>query len=66
MPVMGGRELVAWMAVEHPRVPVVLVSGYSEDIGALTARVATVLAKPYSPADLTRAVASALRSRPIG
>jgi signal transduction histidine kinase len=65
MPVMGGRELVAWMAVEHPRVPVVLVSGYSEDIGALAARVASVLAKPYSPADLTRAVASALRRRPI-
>lgn len=65
MPVMGGRELVAWMAVEHARVPVVLVSGYSEDIGGLAERVATVLAKPYSPAELTRAVAEALRRRPI-
>ncbi len=61
MPVMGGRELIEWMSHNHADVPIVLVSGYAEDSHGLQGRVAGILAKPYSPAELTKAVRDALQ-----
>jgi len=64
MPVMGGRELVQWMTRNHPEVPVVLTSGYAEDTAGLSERVSTFLSKPYSPAELSKAIRDAISGHP--
>jgi CheY-like chemotaxis protein len=56
---VGGLELAARLRVERPELPVLLVSGHSEQApallqsGALGPRVA-FLQKPYSTDDLAR------------
>jgi PAS domain S-box-containing protein len=59
MPVMGGRELARRIAEAHPHVPVLYMSGYTDDEVArrgLLGEDEDFLAKPFSPGALARHV----------
>ena len=63
MPIMGGVEMVRRLRLFAPHVPVVVMSGYIDDISLfedsdqLGVR---FLAKPFLPADLIGAVTDAI------
>jgi FixJ family two-component response regulator len=63
MPAMGGGELAARLANSHPGLPVLLMSGYTDDVivrrGLLEAS-ASFLQKPFTAASLTMAVRKVL------
>lgn len=59
MPEMGGQELAAALAATHPRLPVLLMSGYAPSGQG------PVLAKPLSSVALVAAVREALDSRAV-
>ncbi len=63
MPGMGGIELAARLAVSHPQIKVILVSGYTDhaepgDDGAIHATY--ILEKPFTPESLEQTVRDAL------
>jgi CheY-like chemotaxis protein len=62
MPGMGGAELARRLADATPRIPTILMSGYSDEVEALTAaaRPAAFLDKPFTVAALLAAVGAAL------
>ena len=67
MPGMGGRELAAKIGEILPGIPVVFMSGYSDEILGATADEGTpltFLAKPFSPRTLVRAVRAAVAWEP--
>ncbi len=67
MPVMGGLEFVRLARSRGHRIPILLVSGYSlEDVDEVIARHPGVgsLGKPWSAADLARALDRLLDPRP--
>jgi CheY-like chemotaxis protein len=63
MPRMGGREVAERVAITHPGIRVLFLSGYTDDAvvrhGILEAEVA-FLQKPFSPASLTAKVREVL------
>lgn len=61
MPGMGGRECGQALALSHPGLPVLYVSGYA-DPDNLPAD-AFILGKPFTPQDLREAIAATLRGR---
>jgi PAS domain S-box-containing protein len=64
MPKMTGLELARRLAALRPRLPVILYSGYAENIGAeqlARSGVRALLAKPVEPGPLFAALAEALR-----
>ena len=66
MPVMGGGALAAAMRAHDPDLPVLLMSGYSDDDvarGDLERLGYVFLAKPFSPQALVHAVREAMASR---
>jgi CheY-like chemotaxis protein len=63
MPAWDGTETLRRLRGLNPSLPVVVVSGEADSRSRLTGLPrCVVLAKPYSAADLIRAVASALQS----
>jgi DNA-binding NtrC family response regulator len=56
---LDGAALAREIARRHPRLPVVLVSGYSEAINKLGGEF-TVLRKPFELAELSRLTARAI------
>jgi CheY-like chemotaxis protein len=65
MPGVGGQEVAGRATEVHPGVRVVYMSGYVPDDGGLTDPPGAVfLPKPFTPADLVRAVAIALTGSP--
>jgi PAS domain S-box-containing protein len=58
MPDMGGRELARHVRVHRPGVPVVYISGYSEDLGDFEAlaNAEYFLPKPFGPLEVARKV----------
>ena len=69
MPHVGGREVVEAVRIRHPRLPVVLMSGYADDarLGAILADPEQrFLRKPFEPRDLLAAVQAALTDRSAG
>jgi two-component system cell cycle sensor histidine kinase/response regulator CckA len=69
MPGVGGRELAEWLAELRPDVPVLFVSGHTDDDvvrrGLLDPGVA-YLQKPFTPEVLARRVREMLDARPRG
>jgi CheY-like chemotaxis protein len=66
MPVINGRELSERLAVERPRLPVLFMSGYTDDDvvrRGLLVPGAPFLQKPFTPADLSRKVREVLDRR---
>ena len=66
MPGIGGAELARRIANRTPRIRTVLMSGYADDVEALTAeaRPAAFLDKPFTVAALLAAVDRALAGDP--
>ena len=62
MPRMGGREMVATLRRDRPDVPVLYMTGYTDDarmLGELRDNEANLLTKPFGAQALARAVAHA-------
>ncbi len=66
MPGIGGAELARRIAARRPRMPIVLMSGYADEVEALTAAASPVafLDKPFTRAALLDAVDLALAGTP--
>ena len=62
MPEMSGVELARRVRDDHPDVPVLLATGYSDEI-LRTGTEFAVIAKPFGAADLSQAMAEVLASR---
>jgi signal transduction histidine kinase/CheY-like chemotaxis protein len=60
MPGLGGLKLAQALAEEKPALPVVLATGYSEEISEAGSGGRPVILKPYRLATLSEAIASAL------
>lgn len=62
MPEMGGLELARKVATEFPRLPILLISGYSDsqELGQSIPPDLDLLQKPFSGTELTAAVARSL------
>lgn len=56
MPRMSGRELAHHIAIRHPELPVVLLTG-DTDLNVNEAEIARVLTKPFKIDDLSKAIA---------
>ena len=66
MPGMSGFELAHWLASHQPSVPVLLASGFAEDVaraGEPPASGLEILRKPYSGAELAQALRRAIDNR---
>ena len=60
---MSGFELADWLKRNHPAIPVLLSTGYADQLNAVkddAAAAIAILRKPYSQNDLAQAVANAL------
>jgi CheY-like chemotaxis protein len=67
MPGMNGVELAGRLDARHPRLPVLLVSGYTESMATrlgLPGRAAAYLDKPYTAVTLNRQVRAVLDAQP--
>jgi PAS domain S-box-containing protein len=60
MPGTSGIELARRVRAEHRGLPVLLATGYSEDVLKGAASEFRVISKPYGPVDLAQAIAAAL------
>jgi signal transduction histidine kinase/CheY-like chemotaxis protein len=60
MPGMGGLKLAEVLAAERPALPVVLATGYSQEIAETGSGGRPVILKPYRLATLSDAIAAAL------
>jgi PAS domain S-box-containing protein len=60
MPGMSGIELARSVRADSPRLPVLLATGYSDDLLKGAAAEFRVISKPYGPVELAEAVAAAL------
>jgi len=63
---MSGFDLAHWIETNGPAVPVLLTSGFAEDVaraGEPPASALEILRKPYSGAELARALRKALEGR---
>src|SRR5271165_1026386 len=68
MPGMGGHELAGELALRHPGVKMLFMSGYTEDSAArrdILLKGSAFLQKPFSVADLANAVQQALAIQAI-
>ena len=62
MPGMGGLKFADALAVERPDLPVVLATGYSQEIAEAGSGGRTVILKPYRLATLSEALSTAMRN----
>jgi len=61
MPGMGGLKFADAVAAERPSLPVVLATGYSQEIAEAGSGGRTVILKPYRLATLSQALATAMK-----
>jgi len=66
MPGMSGGELADWIATHRPEIPVVLMSGHTEDprVVHLSGSPSALLTKPFEAEELDRAIRKALDGSP--
>jgi CheY-like chemotaxis protein len=60
MPGMSGIELGQRIQHDYPNIPVVLATGYSSEVAKSGDHGFTLLTKPYSVGDLSRALRKAI------
>lgn len=63
MPGMSGLDLAGRLAASRPRLPVILTTGYSDEIATSGAGGRPVILKPYRPETLAEAIEQALADR---
>ena len=63
MPGMGGLRLAEQLAAEKPELPVILATGYSQEIAQSGSGGRPVILKPYRLATLSQALADAIGAR---
>lgn len=63
MPGMNGVELACHVRERHPDMPVLLMTGYGDALLDEQQRHFPVVSKPYSGADMSRAISGAIRAR---
>jgi two-component system NtrC family sensor kinase len=61
---LDGLGLAEYLRARHPQAPVVLITGYANQLHEASARRFTVLSKPCAPEALIGAVRNAVRDRP--
>lgn len=64
MPGLSGREVIARFRELRPSTPIICVTGYAterDDDRSLAEQVSAIIAKPFTTATLTQAIAAALR-----
>ncbi len=69
MPGEGGEELIRWMEVHHPHIPVVVITAYAANMVAAQvdhAQVQAVLTKPFTVRQLDQTVNDLLWPREVG
>lgn len=66
MPGMGGLRLAEQLAEEKPKLPVILATGYSQEIAQSGSGGRTVILKPYRLATLSQALTEAIQESPAG
>jgi len=59
---MGGLKLAQMLGAEQPELPVVLATGYSQEITETGSGGRPVILKPYRLATLSEALASAMQA----
>ena len=59
---LSGVDLASWIRTRFPNIPIILTTGYSEDIASAPG--VQVLSKPYRIADLLRAIDTSLAGQP--
>jgi CheY-like chemotaxis protein len=66
MPTMSGVQLAAHVRADHPDLPIVLMSGYSDELGGIgdDAHRTALLRKPFTHGELLAAVDALLADRP--
>jgi CheY-like chemotaxis protein len=67
MPKLGGEEVLKAIRSTHPRLPVLMISGYSEAAGRLDIlrdEHTAVLAKPFTASDFTRTLKEVMATQP--
>jgi signal transduction histidine kinase/CheY-like chemotaxis protein len=64
MPGMGGLKFAEILAAERPDLPVVLATGYSQEIAEFGSGGRPVISKPYRLSSLSEALANALAAPP--
>ena len=64
MPGMGGLRLAEHLAEEKPKLPVILATGYSQEIAQSGSRGRPVILKPYRLATLSQALVDAMGANP--
>jgi signal transduction histidine kinase len=66
MPGMNGLEVIAEARRLHPRLPVILATGYADvNVAQMSAEGCAILRKPFQVGDLARAVKTALMRVPV-
>lgn len=65
MPGMGGLKLAQILSEQKPELPVVLATGYSNEIAQSGSNGRPVILKPYRVETLSRALSAALGSHPL-
>ncbi|GGE29414.1 histidine kinase [Agaricicola taiwanensis] len=60
MPYMTGLQLTAAVKATHPKLPVILATGYAEMSASIEDQPLLKLAKPFSQAELAKAIAAAV------
>jgi CheY-like chemotaxis protein len=64
---MSGFELAQWMRTGAPAIPILLTSGFAEDVaraGEASSSDLEILRKPYSGTELARALRKAIEGGP--
>ena len=68
MPVMGGRELAEQFRTLYPTMPILFMSGYTEDaliVEAVSGQPVRFIPKPFTPDSLARMVREVLDNQPV-
>ena len=65
MPGVGGLELAQQIEAERPDMPVLLATGYSDELLSGNAKSFTVVAKPYDATILAKAISSILQRQRV-
>ena len=60
MPKIDGMQLAREAALLHPGIPILMITGYGEEVNTNTAPITALLRKPISRTDLAQAIRDAI------